>query len=149
MKTYKQQFDKLTEAYIKGEVNPFRVCACFVGNLLDGEDGWADYRDLWMNNEPTCSVPNRKRVELDYYTPRQIVHLEHEFMKVYCKNHPLSNGRWKMDYEDYKKLSDVLDENALFLAFEKTLGVLKDIHEKRGEVIDETPVFEKRELQPM
>jgi len=38
-------------------------------------------------------------------------------------------------------------EDALFIAFEKTLNLLKEIHERHGEVVDVTNYeFKKREL---
>src|ERR1041385_5046180 len=41
---FKVQFDKLTEAYIKCEIRPYNDCACFIGNLLGGND-WRHIRN--------------------------------------------------------------------------------------------------------
>src|SRR5258706_548549 len=41
--TYKEQFDKVTEAYINGTLEPYRSCACFIGNMLGGSD-WDGFR---------------------------------------------------------------------------------------------------------
>lgn len=33
--TFKEQYNKIVNAYLKGELNPWDGCACFVGNLLN------------------------------------------------------------------------------------------------------------------
>lgn len=49
MITYKEQFDKLTRAYINDEVQPFENCACFVGNLLNKNAMWCLAKPVFNN----------------------------------------------------------------------------------------------------
>lgn len=44
MKTFQEQFDKLVKAYMNDKVKPMAPCACFVGNLLNGNMAWSDAR---------------------------------------------------------------------------------------------------------
>jgi hypothetical protein len=132
--TYEQQFDKITRAYIANELNPYEVCGCFVGILLNGNDDWICGRDL-SHGVITC---NRSGVEYatmciqdeanGFYTLQEVLDLEKNFMALLTNVH-------SRHYED-----------CLFIAMESTLEMLKQIHISKGEVIDEVPVFEKRKL---
>lgn len=130
--TYQQQFNKITEAYIKGEILPFKACFCFIGNLLNKTDQWVDARNSF------CDVPNffinNSLMEKEIirhagglYKPMEIAQMETLFCRTYQKH-----GK---------------TEDALFIAMCAALEVLKQIHIERGEVIDDAPVFTKRELQ--
>ena len=142
--TYKQQFDKLTEAYIMGNVDPWECKACFVGNLLGG-DQWEDIRSGAMAKTVQTGTPNKvssnykAHLAIDFikersnglYTPEEIISLEATFLHSYGFDRGGS-----------------VDENALFISFEKTLNLLKQIHISKGEIIDDAPVFQKRTLTP-
>lgn len=145
MWTFKKAFDRLTEAYIKDQVNPFDQCACFVGNLLNGKD-WTNINLLnstreYENFYGFCipigfrTLDHIKRVlerECDsFYTPDNVDVLEKLFLKVYHQH----GGRRHQD----------IDEDALFKAFEVTLDLLKKIHESHGEVVDQYE-FKQRQL---
>lgn len=39
--TYRQAFDKVTEAYFKGEIKPADANFCFCGSLCDNSNAWA------------------------------------------------------------------------------------------------------------
>lgn len=155
MKTYKEQFNILTEAYLQDKVNRGSSCACFVGNLLGGSS-WGFTRNVLRTCDRTIPIEDAKIVattpywKLLYkdglrlirengYTQEEIILLEREFMCTYVENIP----------QDYPR-TDGLDEDALFIAFERTLDLLKEIHRAKGEDVDneETPVFVKRELKP-
>jgi hypothetical protein len=150
MITFKMQFDKLTEAYISNKVNPFSDCNCFVGNLLNNNRDWADDR-YWngslieQNLATTFFSSNRgiksvlaKEAESSYM-PEEILCLERMFLKTYLNNN--HNRRFiEIDADD----CGTFNEDALFLAFEKTLDLLKLIHESKGEVV-EPFFFTKRE----
>jgi len=126
MITYKEQFDKLTRAYISGEVIPKECKACFVGNLLNKTREWAVKRFL-DKTKPLYTWSAYNAFDLDpeynFYTMMEICLMENNFMRKY-----------------------IGDEDALFIAFESTLELLKQIHISKGEVIDEVPVFKKRQL---
>lgn len=138
--SYKTQFDKLTKAYINGEVRRLDSCACFVGNLLNGNGQWGYGRKaLGAFGRITSDDSMRILAEScilkeasSLYTLQEILDMEALFMGV-------STGL----FENYEE-----QENALFAAFEQTLEMLKQIHIAHGEQIeDEIPVFIKRELQ--
>jgi len=38
--TFREQFDKITEAYIKGEIRPYDPSFCFCGTLCDNKYNW-------------------------------------------------------------------------------------------------------------
>lgn len=124
MITYKTQFDKLTRAYINGEVDPYKSCACFVGNLLGGS-AWEDCR---INFGKIISQENEKKytslqfinlMSNGFYSAQDIVDMEREFLFVIAKNtvglesigseFSLGFAGPKINHPNY--------ENALFLAF--------------------------------
>lgn len=134
MLTYKQQFDKLTEAYIKDQVQPYSGCACFIGNLLDKDSEWMNCRLGYgfAKEDYNTVVGFADLGEWKGYTSIEIVEMEKLFLGIMYKEY----WRGKRDWE-----------NVLFEAFEKTLDLLKEIHISKGEVIEETPNFSKRNLQ--
>ncbi len=123
-------------------MNPYNECACFVGNLLDGDDSWGLCRiGKVFRGEGKVS----KNVIFKYgYTTKEIVALENCFME----------NIWKGIYQHYTPKQDLTPvfenlpnkEDILFEAFEKTLELLKSIHIEKGEIIEECPTFIKREL---
>jgi len=137
--TYKEQFDKLTAAYINNEVNPYDACACFVGNLLNNKGAWA-FREWTGQRAPYKSAVECVFKESNgFYTPKEMYMLEYIFISNISDNTPNSWFR--------ERLNDANYENALFIAFEKTLEALKALHISKGEVIEEAPIFNKRVLQ--
>lgn len=148
---YASQFNKLTEAYIRNEVNPMTNCNCFVGNLLNNRPKWAAHRFfpriLRVNPESLYRTKFTSLKSINYileeqtnsfYTPSDILLLERMFLKTFL----LSGGNEVADW--YNPLET--DEDALFVAFEKTLDLLKEIHISKGEIIEEVPTFVKRQL---
>ena len=136
--TYKEQFDKLTRAYINNEVDPYRACACFVGNLLNRKGAWINCRSgfsthlegEWGIVHDADAIKCINEESNGLYTPKEIVDLEYLFLKSFGDSH----------------CNDKSPEDSLFIAFEATLDLLKKIHISKGEVIDETPIFTKRTL---
>lgn len=154
MISYKVQFDKLTEAYINNRVRPYYPCACFIGNLLGEETQWVSIRHygtfgtstLVSESEPLGfmlqnSVQSVLTASQGMYSPKDIVNLENNFLYVLELNtvgEPLDRtlSSKVISHENY--------EEALFLAFSSTLDLLKEIHEAKGEVVDEF-IFIKRD----
>lgn len=141
MITFKQQFDKLTEAYIRNEVNPYDSCACFIGNLLNNNDGWADAlacgtaRAVYKPAEIANAIRNEnmlisviKNEAEGFYSPLDIVRLEKNFMDFFW-------GRPRC----------IEPEELLFMAFDSTLDMLKQIHESKGEIVEPFE-FKQRQL---
>lgn len=139
MITFKEQFDKLTEAYIRGEVEPYQPCGCFIGNLLNRREEWIHIRKDFTYKTPCYFPGEKKSFEMAQciiqeegkgtYTDQEIVELEYTFMMTYGIN----GGGFGL-----------VNEDALFKAFEVTLEQLKQIHESKGEIVDEF-VFQKRQ----
>ena len=138
--TYQEQFNKLTEAYIRNKVNPYWGCARFVGNLLNNNGDWEIGRELKVSCQKpdydysiksgNCISSVLKKECNNLYDAIDIFELEKKFLRSY--NTSLAEG---IDRED-----------ALFKAFEVTLDLLKQIHISKGEIIDQEPVFKKRTL---
>ena len=130
--TYKQQFDKLTEAYITDDVRPFSPCACFVGNLLNGRTDWQSGQIGFHSGESASNCIQQESNGL--YTIDDINRMEYNFM---IKKFNGASIFW-----DDRKLC--IDEELLFQAFASTLEMLKEIHISKGEEVDEVPEFKKR-----
>lgn len=160
MQTYQEQFNRLTEAYIKLEVNPFSACNCFVGNLLNNNTMWSNFRSysaLVSSDRPveSCKLVSGWGNKYEYSLD-EVISLERCFLLTYignnynqlnafitdeCDFETEIYGEDPITYEEYL----VIQEEALFKAFEDTLDVLKEIHTKRGENVEFIP-FKKREL---
>lgn len=169
MKTYKEQFDKLTTAYIKLEVNPFHGCNCFVGNLLDGDLYWDSHRNyeaMRVGLGAFCIRKSPYQTKWGHeYTLLEVIEMEKVFLDTFeaqlgARNiFVIDKDRYdnpRMPYRDELKAQGInmeweqyseLQENALFKAFEAALDVLKQIHIKRGEPVEEAPVFVKRKYE--
>jgi hypothetical protein len=141
--TYIEQYDKLSIAYIKGEVKPYDHCACFIGNLLNNSSQWQGVKTyLGVISDASsdkfllgCRIINKESNGL--YDAMDIVKLEELFMLTYQRSiHNNTNSSY-----------DECHEYALFKAFEAALDFLKNIHQSKGEIIDQPiPLFEKRVL---
>lgn len=147
--SFMEQFNKLTEAYISNKVNPFESCGCFVGNLLNRHTKWHYVK-------PSCTVmtfgmatrsPNADELEIGnkvlreqsngLYTGREIEQLEKSFMRG------LGDYGGVMSW----KQPSATAEQLLFRNFSTTLDLLRQVHISKGEIIEERPVFNKRQLQ--
>lgn len=135
MKTFREQFDKLCKAYLN-RVNPNDPCACFVGNLLNGSTMWSkarridkdgdNFKKLWVSKKRLYDVARSIRLNSEgTYTPDDIYKLERLFMRTWAEGY--------------------MTEESLFEAFEKTILLLKEIHESKGEIVEDYS-FQKREL---
>lgn len=140
--TFREQYDKLVKAYMNNEVEAVDCERCFVGNLLGG-DGWTRIRDLKFTGRGTRweIMPHYDGFEEarnwifnasnGLYSPQEIVDLENAFMDSLS------------DVEG--KENAMPEEERMYLKFEKALLKLRQIHESKGEVIEDY-VFQKREL---
>ena len=124
--TYEQQFNKITEAYIKDEIEPYDSEFCFCGTL-----------NPYRNIEGLSMAWNYdlNGVTQQYRHPQPYTYKEYKRMEIAL----------------FDNLREVVKGNAgweerLFSGMCEALEVLKQIHIERGEVIDDTPVFKKREL---
>lgn len=152
MKSFKEQFDKMTALYIHGKVNAFNNEMCFCGNLEDGNIAWSSAKkieeDQWEAIRHTC---NRS---YDYrpleYTPNQYWEMEAVFMFPISKFLMLRVGSFGgacagwIDSYNNSDVSIPEYEDALYQGFTNAIEVLKRIHIARGEKVEETG-FEKRE----
>lgn len=139
MPSFKQQFDKLTEAYIRGEVNAFTGCECFNGNLENRTTQWTE-----VKGGKNIISPNVN------YTGLQYTEMEHAFMepiRVFLRRN-VHSGSSKTWIDDYNKSSVVNAdyEAALFQGFQDAIEILRQIHISRGEEVDDR-AFVKRETK--
>lgn len=148
--TYREAYDRIVDAYFKDELDPFDDCACFIGNLLFGDDSWVGCRTTRNLYPPqTSEILLAIRFVNNFgYTPDQITDLELNFLSCIAKydfNKAKVEAREKPRHEVYKMYRR-FDEDTLFLAMSSTLDMLKAIHEDNGEIVD-APVLTKRILQ--
>jgi hypothetical protein len=118
--TYKQAYDKIIDAYFKDEIIPMNCNFCFCGTLAHDSSWWkrSDHRDK--------SYP----YSVDEYNSMEAA--------LFGKLYELGKAeRWKRNPKY---------EEVLFAGMSAAVDVLKQIHIERGEVIDEVPVFTKRQL---
>ncbi len=135
--TFKEQYQKIVSAYYKNKLTPFDNCACFIGNMLNQNVDWQYIRDYGPKGKSIISRSIRclnigasaiKFESGNLYTTEEILILENNFMKV------LDSFSWSPPPEDN-----------LFNAMESTLLLLRQIHESKGEIIEDYN-FTKREL---
>lgn len=131
--TFKEQSEKIIQAYLKCEIYPLNPCACFVGNLLNNKKEWIEGRSA-----SNCGMVNSNKIQQfvaiacinqesnNLYTLQEILELEKNFM-VGCS----IGGSY---------------ENAIFNAMISTLEMLKQIHISKGEVIEDEITLQKREV---
>lgn len=136
--TFKQQYDKIVSAYFKDELQPYIRCACFIGNLI-GDQG--NFRE----QNPRISYFANK-----FYTEKQIEDLERNFLITISQN-TIESQRKCLSASDTVDMINIIAgdrnyENALFMAMDSTLQMLKEIHKGWGENVEECK-FEKRTLQ--
>ncbi len=125
--TFLEQYNKIVNAYLKNELNPMKPCGCFVGNLLNNSREWS------LSSIEECV----KKEANGFYTVEEIEKLEREFMFG-----DMNDGRW------FSIQGKILDEEALYKSMERTLLMLKEIHESKGEIV-ESYTFSKRQLQTL
>lgn len=134
MITFREAFDRITKAYYRNEIEPFNACGCFVGNLLNKNNGWVEgcgglgelRSDKLRVFKARLSVSDNSD---NTYSLEEIAELENVFMshiRTISKN-------------------DEGDEAEIFQAMEAALLKLREIHESKGEIIEPLE-FKKREL---
>lgn len=142
-----ESYNKIVNAYLKDELEPLNACACFVGNLLNNSLHWGttcsseNYQYLGTFNDVK---PQRRSYHIDvirkesnnFYTSDDITRLEYNFLHAYGK---ASGFSWIKRYKDTRY------EEELYRAMESTLLLLKQIHEEKGEIVEDY-TFTKREL---
>lgn len=149
--TYKEQFDKITRAYIANELEPYQDCACFIGNLLEGgiwsmcrpDFGKVGRLPIIQEHEYIEGLNFIREMSNGLYSPQDIMNMEKNFLEVINSNTTTNDSIGGINHKRHRNF-----ENALFLAMESTLEMLKKIHEDSGEIVDPPSVpFTKRQLQ--
>lgn len=161
--TYKQVFDKVTSAYIKGELNPYISYNCVFGNIFDNSRKWrAECFDLGDGNYSNFSLGKISSEASAFikknsiYTPLQVHELEKLFLETLDGNLDL-DGIKPNTCSIYSSVVSKLFlyktslpkyEDALFIAMETVLEAIKQVHIEYGEDVDAEiiPKFEKRQL---
>jgi hypothetical protein len=123
--TYSQAYDKIIHAYFRDEIKPLDARFCFCGTLCNNSEGWV------------LDTVGRKHRDFGQYKGDEYVRMERALLDAIKST---SNGY------STKKTNPAEYEDALFAGMCAALEVLKQIHIERGEVIDEVPVFTKRDL---
>jgi hypothetical protein len=127
--TYNEQFNKITEAYIKGDIKPFDPNFCFCGTLCDNEKKWTCRPYGGYNNN-------------DFFNMESALYKELIPAGLKVLDFRISNTNVIENWQNIQKSPNY--ETALFNGMVAALEVLKQIHIEHGEVIDNVPVFVKR-----
>lgn len=136
--TYAQQWQKITSAYLNDTLDPYRNCACFIGNMLNGKFSWSlgrtidgDYRVVPSFNKRHIIIAEEciAKEAGGLYTIEDICRLEDNFLQ-FAIAAPCSPNY----------------ENALYEAMVSTLELLRQIHISKGEDVDALPLV-KREVK--
>lgn len=133
--TYNEAYNKIIDAYFKDEIKPYDQDFCFCGTLCNGNGRWwwwsrsfdTETTDFNYSKTELLKMEKALLVPLAKLVNRGDIFLSDEKSRLKCQSHS--------GYED-----------TLFAGMSAALDVLKQIHIERGEVIDETPVFTKRQL---
>lgn len=133
--TYNEAYLKIIDAYFRDEIKPLDAKFCFCGTLSPTKAGWRDGFYQFSRGE---KVPEFERHTYNHYQPYTLS--EYKRMEW-----ALIDGKNTYRCHKYPNL-DCDSEAALFAGMSAALDVLKQIHIERGEVIDEVPVFTKRQL---
>lgn len=134
--SYETKFNKITEAYIKGEIEPYSASLCFCGTLADHDLDW----DIKTING---------------YNPKQFVKMEYALLSTILTETLGGNPENKIHLYGLGEgvcRTEILRhpnyEAALFNGMVAALEVLKQIHIEHDEVIDEQKTkSQKRTLQ--
>lgn len=132
--TYKEQFDKITRAYINGELKPWDACACFIGNIFNNTEDWiyALPRNKGFHGSDKISRGVRQIREQSNYTPEEIEMLEYNFLNIYSD---VFNNRKRCRTEE-----------TLYNAMVSTLEMLRQIHISKGENVEMISLIKRTEL---
>lgn len=146
--TYQEAWQRITTAYVNGQLDPYIECACFVGNLLGGS-GWGWCRMLNEHHSRVLDVnrmPNREfRLNVlqayeyvaergdNMYSPADIAYLEDTFLSTITKTADKDVSLRIMTVHK----DDIRYEDALYEAMVVTLEELRKIHIAKGENVDQ------------
>lgn len=125
-------YDKIVTAYYEDKLAPYDFCGCFIGTLLNNTDSWKKCRFGYDNNWEPFELED---AIYGGYSSKEITKLEGNFLKI-IYNFTEGKCRFSSKYEE-----------ALYLAMESTLLLLKKIHEDSGEVIDSYQFTKRQEKQ--
>ncbi len=137
MPTYREQYDKIIQAYFRDEIQPYNRQFCFCGTLG------------YMKGDIFSS-----RWDYQLYHQLEYANMERALLTIIRNETIGANGSQSIfiDGEECSILRTVIAnhknyETALFNGMCAALEVLKEIHISRGEKIDEDiPQFTKRNL---
>jgi len=134
MPTYREQRDKIIEAYFKDEIQPFDSKFCFCGTLADNNSAW-----------------NCEMLRIGDYDFSEYKRMELPLLNIICQRTTGQSWEYFLNTGVQVPLSKIQRskkyEDAIFEGMSAALDVLKDIHRSRGEnVDDEQTKFTKREL---
>lgn len=141
------QYNKIVNAYMQNKLNPSICEACFVGNLLNNNGKWGFGRlvtngsttdPLITNIDKTIALACLMQEASGFYTMAEIAKIEQVFLGTLSET-----GKYNIDLSDHKSPRY---EERLFKAMEVTLEHLKALHIAKGEIIEDNPIFSKREL---
>lgn len=143
---YNEAYNKIIEAYFNDEIEPYDSQFCFCGSLAGGEN-WktAGYSNAQLRKMEAALLETIHGDTIGFigkpvYVTEMFTGMAGDHLAYYETQQENGSESKVKSHPNY--------ESALFGGMVKALEVLKQIHIERGEVIDETPAFTKRQLQP-
>lgn len=134
--TYTEAYNKIIDAYFKDEIRPMDMNFCFCGTL--------EGSGLWHWEPKAYTMREFKKLEFALLNPLNGIYTK-LFYATENDGATKSGFHWTwFDKQDPPNTKEY--EDALFKGMCAALDVLKSIHESRGEIINEQPVFMKREF---
>lgn len=136
--TYEQQWQKITEAYMRDEIKPYNSTFCFCGTLCDKSSKW--YGDVMT------------------YHHSQNGYEGNDFVKMETALLTVINNRLKLSlFSNFIDVDGIIKryfehpdyESALFLGMTEALEVLRQIHAERCDVTAIEIPLVKRSLNPV
>ncbi len=146
MPTYFEQREKIIQAYLSEDIQPFEPKFCFCGTLCNHTANWF----YGQSEVPENFQPRHMRYSSFGYAGIELYAMEEALLKTIHSE----LGSTELIYSSEDHYGDDLEskdgfEDALFLGMCAALDVLKEIHRSRGEDVDTEPAtpFIQRNLQ--
>lgn len=132
--TWKEAYDKIIQAYFRDEIEPYNSNFCFCGTLAAECYSAEGYKN-WNNHDGKF---NKLRQP---YTLKAYGKME---QALFGPLNAAGSKPFNIGYGGKLMPGDDNYEDALFDGMCAALEVLKDIHRRRGENVDQVPEFKKR-----
>lgn len=144
--TYEQQWKKLTTAYLRNGIQPYKTDFCFCGNLCNNETGWFSFVGQQQSIETEKPAIHHS---FGIYTGLELGRMEHALLLAIHKSCETFNVYDDDCYVGGKFIAIEQHPNyeqAVFEGMTAALEVLRQIHEAKGDPTAKPITLNKRQL---